>query len=235
MVLTPGFLAAASEGLQTILVHPNGAVEFGMPGVGGKVQQVRIEFGLPSIAASGRTREGAVRRSQWETNGIRYTQTVLWKGTPTNAPVEASPVLLIEIEGLNTATEYREATASLSLHINGRPLELELRAGAVYDATRPDSAPLAALEVPESGIKAARGRTLQFYGFMPPSINGSMTLKWPLGTLAKGSLEWLHDLELQQVLREAARKPQPDPKAPKLLFSEETPRRDHPGTEGSAG
>lgn len=226
MVLTPCFLAAASEGPQTILVHPNGVVEFGMPGVGGKVQQVRVEFGLPSTPAFGRAREGAVRRSQWETNGIRYTQTVLWKDTPTNAPVEASPVLLIEIEGLNTATEYREATASLSLQINGRSLELELRAGAVYDATRPDSAPLAVLEIPESGIKAARGKTLHFCGFMPPSINGSMTLKWPLGTLAKGSLEWLHDLELQQALREAARRPQAEPKAPKLHFTEEAPGRD---------
>jgi hypothetical protein len=89
-------------------------------------------------------------------------------------------VVLINIEGENTNPEYTDAFASLSIRKQGECLSLQLTNGILLAQHANFHLTLGALEVPESGIKAAEGKRLEFYGAMPPSIKGGMTLKLPL-------------------------------------------------------
>src|SRR5512138_2120086 len=65
-----------------------------------------LDFGLPKVTALRRWRDNGALRSEWMTNGIRYTQTMLVAavqrevgGVQTDIP--AVPVLLVNIEGEN--------------------------------------------------------------------------------------------------------------------------------------
>ncbi len=61
---------------------------------------------------------------------------------------------------------------------------------------------LAALDIPESGIRVAHGQALRFSGNIPPSLKGSMTVKVPVGRLSPGTQAIaLADLDFEEAFR----------------------------------
>jgi hypothetical protein len=172
---------------------------------------VVFRFGLPQVPEEKRWEEKGVLRTQWLTNGVRYTQTVLLTEASLPSAVASSnplPILLVNIEGDNTSGEYTEAAAELAVEIDGKPQSLLLQAGLVWRVAGETRSLLGALEIADSGIKEPRGDRLKFSGNMPPSLKGSMTLKIPRRPLAEQeSPDWLTDLEFDAALRRVLREP----------------------------
>ena len=160
-------------------------------------QTIVLNLGLPQIPAAKLWREGEALRGLWVTNGILYTQTTLLIG----APAGSNAVLLVNVEGENTNSQYSEARAELVFELNGQRQELELKDGFVWRRKGDGRSLLGALEISESGVKVPQGQRLQFSGNMPPSQKGSMTLKIPLlGIDGEAAAERLKDIEFEAEL-----------------------------------
>lgn len=170
-----------------------------------------LRLGLPPMSATKLWREGEALHGLWVTNGIRYTQTTLlggatWGGNHNDGKGSSVPVLLVNIEGENTNSEYAEAMAALVFELAGKPQELELQAGLVWRRKGGTKFLVGALEVPESGVKVARGERLCFAGNIPPSLKGSMTLKIPLEPLPnQAAVDALQDMDFEKELRRTAK------------------------------
>ncbi len=187
-----GKVVVAPGGSTTVHLNPEGAEE-----------EVVFKFGLPSVPAAKMSRENRIIRGLWVTNGIRYTQTVMVRelGLHQETPDQNTAVLLVNIHGQNTNTEYAEATAELVLELAGRRQQLELNDGLVWWVSSGKRRLLGALEIPDSGVKTASGDTLKFAGNIPPALQGSMTLKLPMEPFDSAAAEILRDIDFDAELR----------------------------------
>lgn len=143
----------------------------------------------------------------WLKHGIRYTQTVLLTTTEGESPgASGSDVLLVQLTGENTASEYTDANAGLRVEFSGHPLPLHLESGLVRWVAG-DAAPvLAAINVPAEGVDATEGDALGFHGHMPPGTSGAMTIKIPLDRIQGEAAEnALRDLEFDEQFRKVRR------------------------------
>ena len=177
-------------------------------------QPLRFIFGLPPQPPVRRWLENEavpICRTSWEQNHIRYTQTVLVtrlsEGDLLPGGVLATDaVLLVNLFGENTATEYTVATAAFAVQAGDQTLEVEWRDGFVHLAGPKNTPPLAWVDIPSGGIAGTRGARLRFQGNLPPATTGSMTVKLPLAALdreeARQRLQDLnYDEEFQRVKR----------------------------------
>ncbi len=170
-----------------------------------------FRFGFATNTAAKVWHDGAALRRQWTISGIRYTQTVLRRDLPPRERLgEQLPrpgeVILINIQGENTNTEYTEARADLAVETGAKRSELELADGLVWEVQGATRRMLAALESPEPGVKTKRGEQLRFQGNMPPSEKGSMTLKVPLTELRDQDLESLSEIDFVESLAKALKR-----------------------------
>jgi hypothetical protein len=204
--MTLACLSGQNAGAQAIAVDQDGCVKGQFHCGKGPKQAVVFQFGLPTVPAETRSREHSVLRTLWVKNGVRYLQTVLVADGVSSATGQSRPVLLVNIEGDNTNPEYTEAFAELVVETGGKRQLLELNGGFVWCVAGESRSLVGALEIPESGIKVARGEALKFYGSIPPSLKGAMTFKIPLEPLVgTEAADWLLDLEFEGALRRALR------------------------------
>jgi len=152
---------------------------------------------------------------QFDHNGIRYTRLNFL--TPPElriAPPDTNHsgtnqvgVLMIQLVGENTSSEYTDAAVSLSLEIDNQPLELELSAELLRGRWKDDWIVLGAINVPAEGIeRSTDSHLLKFRGHMPPGTSGSMTIKIPMLCMDdRPNLDWLIDLEFDEELRRLKR------------------------------
>jgi hypothetical protein len=171
-------------------------------------------FGLPAGPATQRELESGklpIVRTQWEHNGIRYTQTVLLtrlkpEGLFSEGTLPTDSVLVVQITGENTASEYTEATAEFGVRAEGRTLDLELCDGRVRAIGAGEADLVAVIDVPATGIAGARGNGLRFRGSMPPGTSGAMTIKIPLAPLNDAAaMSRLSELEFDEEFRRVKR------------------------------
>lgn len=210
IVVSAILVCLATPGAEPIVFYEDGSVGGCFPTVPGEAV---FRFGLPAGKALKSWREGGALRRLWVKDGVQYTQTVLTtpfaagpnKGNPTAAD---RFVLVIQVEGVNTNADYTEATAELELETGRSTRPIELKGGLLRYGNPPEQERvLGAFEIPESGVKVSKGRKLRFQGNMPPSINGSMTLKLPLFKLdqVEGAAEALIDLLFEEEFRRAVK------------------------------
>lgn len=202
----------------TIRVHANGSTTVPTNGVTrwleavrrSEARQVLFDFGLPSQGAERRWREDdrlPVFWTRWEKDGIRYTQTVLLTRLAEGdlLPGGKSPsdaVLMVQLAGENTDSEYREATATFSVRVAGQLLDLELNDGLAYVLEPKRRSILAAVDVPAGGAAGTNGTVLRFEGNMPPGTTGAMFLKFPASPIEDAeALEQLKYLDFDEQLR----------------------------------
>lgn len=169
-----------------------------------------INLGLPAHPPETRWQEtdgSPILHTQWLTNGIRLTQTVfatrLTNASPgTKTPPLSIPLLIVHVLGENLTNVYTEATAALSLELNGQPVDLLLNSGLVHHVVDSEKVAFAALDIPAEGVADLEGKVLRFRGDMPPGTSGSMTLKIPLQPVERME-DWhaLQDLEFDIELR----------------------------------
>jgi hypothetical protein len=200
-------------------------------------QQVQFHFGLPQTPPQQRWLEEEklpICHTRWESNGIRYTQTVLVTALgegPLGTGFTSNSVLLVHLEGENTRTEYTEARAAFAVMLDGKARRLELRDHSLIQRVSEEGRRVlvGALDIPAEGIRTKAGLALHFEGNIPPSLKGSMTVKIPLGTLAgEKSIGQLEDLEFDRELRRVIRAWKAQTKAspahhPPVLFQESRP------------
>jgi hypothetical protein len=147
--------------------------------------------------------------TQWEQNGIRYTQTVLvtrlGEGSPLRGGALAEDaVLLIKLLGENTATEYTAAQAAFEVRIAGRALDLVLSNDVACWAAQSAKTPLAVVDIPSGGVDSAKGTRLRFLGNMPPGTSGFMTIKIPAFALdTEARIEQVRNLEMADEIQRA--------------------------------
>lgn len=206
--------------VRPIAVHTDGTVT--SPGTGAASQfsahrqaaSIRYSFGLPTSPPTERKLEEdslPVFRTEWDSDGIRYTQRVLLTSLATNlvatAPTAAEDaVLMVQIHGHNTASEYTNAQALFAVQIEDRPLLLELRGNLIYAVNTNTAALLAVVEVPGEGVATTNGLQLRFRGHMPPGISGAMTLKLPLSKLEnQAAIDRVADLDFDEELKRVKR------------------------------
>jgi hypothetical protein len=227
LALLPLLVAASAfpaSPTNTIAIYPDGsltlpALPFGTgpgPRPPGNVRGeppplLRWHFGLPRVWPERRWLEDEsvpLFHTAWVSNGIRYTQKVLVTSLGATdlalAPAVApETVVLVQINGLNTNSEYTLAQAAVSVELAGRPLDLHLREGLVFATGKAGPARLlAALDIPGEGIAATNGLQLRFQGNMPPGTSGAMTVKIPLGPLAdQKTISRLQDLDFEEEVR----------------------------------
>src|SRR4029077_20147658 len=122
-------------------------------------RQVRYNFGLPQKTPERRWMENdtlPISHSQWESNGIRYTQTVLLSrlegGDLSLATAAPDSVLLVQIKGENITNEYREASAAFAVYSGASPTTLELREGFAYAIGTGLPVLLGAIDIAGEGI-----------------------------------------------------------------------------------
>lgn len=171
---------------------------------------LRFQFGLPAKPPTKRWLEEdglPICHSQWEQDGIRYTQSVLLtrladgdlqpggKTAPDN-------VLLVQLVGENTASEYTEAKAALSFHRGDQTVPLALNDNLIQEIGPSEKICLGAIEIPSGGVAETEGSQLRFRGHMPPGTSGAMTFKLTLGTLnGEKALERLHFMDFTEESR----------------------------------
>jgi hypothetical protein len=181
---------------------------------GAAFASVGYDFGLPTHRPIRQWRDASelpVYHARWEQGGIRYTQTVfltrLELANPETGMLrDIKEVLLVQLVGENFTSEYADAAAAFALEIGGRPVELELREGMVYQTDEGASELIAAVDVAAEGIASSSGTRLRFRGHMPPGTSGSMTVKILGAPLERE--DWiirLQDLEFDEALRRAKR------------------------------
>lgn len=211
----------ATVAVPKIVFHTNGGVSGELIPGPGPAQRTVFRFGLPAGPPTRTWTEGPALRRLWVTNGIHYTQTVLLRPfSGTNL------VLLVNVHGQNTNPEYTEAAAELELECSGELQHLELARGLLWQSNRSGLVVLGAFHIPETGIKVERGPRLLFHGNMPPSENGSMTLKLPLFALrdverAEPLIDLAFEEEFRRAMRESERSNSKPP--PVLVFAENDP------------
>jgi len=218
MLLSRTGNAATDSPDHAVLVKSDGSVvipvvaECSSPGATNS--SMRLTFGLPQNAPVRRWLEDdalPVCRSVWETNGIRYTETVLVTrritGEWTNSnPPTAEAVVMVQIFGENFANDYAAAGAHLAIERAGAPLPLELRDDLVFSTSGASDNFLAALEIPASGIVNTNGLRLDFHGNIPPGNTGAMVVKFPLAPPSReDEIEQLRDLQFDQELQRVKR------------------------------
>lgn len=174
-----------------------------------KARRVRFDFGLPRKAPERRWLEDdtlPICHTLWEKDGIRYTQTVLVTrfgagDLPASGEPAADSVLMVQVVGENFTNDYTEATAELTVEVEGKALNLELRNDLIFSMETNASVFLVAIDVPASGIASTNGQQLRFQGNMPPGNTGAMTIKWPF-TPPKGEpeIDRLRDLQFSEEL-----------------------------------
>lgn len=150
-----------------------------------------------------------IHTTTWLKNGIQYTQTVLLT-TLDEEPAGAAimDVLLVQLTGENTASEYTDADATLEVELAGRPLPLRLESGLVGTpgGGGGEHVVIAAIGVPAEGVEATDGEELRFHGHMPPGTSGAMTVKIPLGPVdGEASENALLDLVFDEQFRKVRR------------------------------
>ena len=210
---------AADPSPPTVLIHADGSVVVSMATVTEAETERpavlrQFSFGLPSTSPTRRGLEDEklpIGRTQWEKDGIRYTQIVLLTrlGLGELMPggkLADDSVLMVQVTGENAASEYSEATAEFSVRSGGRARELELREGRVYAVGAGETVAWAVVDVPATGIAGTKGSALRFRGVMPPGTSGAMTLKIPLAkALDEEAVKRLFDLEFDDEFRRVKR------------------------------
>ena len=216
----PASGAAVDPSPPAVQIHPDGSVSIvthasaSVPGRTPEPVSCRYTFGLPQTAPTLRRLEDEklpIARTQWETNGIRYTQVVLVTRLGSGEFVASETltedaVLMVQVVGENTASEYAEATASFSVEAGGRSREIELRDDRVCEVGREAALLLAVVDVPPTGIGSTRGPALRFRGHMPPGTSGAMTVKIPVNPLqGDEALRRLRELDFDEEFRRVKR------------------------------
>lgn len=216
----PALAGSNASSPATVEVHADGGIS-SLP-VSGGAKHSRLSFELPPGAFTNFTKEGEVIRRFWVNKGIQYTQTAFITAVKvhTDAKQEETAVLMAQISGLNTNSQYAEAWCALGFKVGNQWERLELKDDVLWLSVGGSNIPLAVLEVPSSGVKNHEGTLLRFSGNMPPSEKGALTLKIPLHEDVKTeTVEALKDVEFSQELRRAARE-QPareSPRKPRLI------------------
>jgi hypothetical protein len=206
---------------------------------------MRFEFGLPKMPATRMWRDGEVLRAVWVTNGVVYTETafvgfVQLNSEEPGAAARSSPVLLVNIRGENTNSEYSEAHSELAFETGGKRQQLELKNGFLWRTGDERRLLVGALEIPAPGVKIPQGEVLRFEGNMPPSEKGSMTLKISVEALqGENAADRLSEVEFEAELRRALKSPGKTPAVPshaRLVFAHEDreseAKREIGGTSG---
>jgi hypothetical protein len=197
-----------------ITVHADGSitrvVSGGDASSAGRPRTIRYQFGLPAKPPVQRWLEQGslpICHSRWEQDGIRYTQSVLLTRLadgalePGGMPA-ADSVLLVQLVGENTASEYTEAKAALGITRGEQILRLELNENLVQEVGAGGKTFLGAIEIPAGGVAAAEGWQLRFHGSMPPGTSGAMTFKYPLTELSgEKALDPLRFMDFTEELR----------------------------------
>jgi hypothetical protein len=206
-------------------LHANGSLSGPFAFTDATDRSLTLRFGFPAGDALSMWRDGSALRGLWVSNAVEYRQTVLLTDLKQiNALTNSTAhlVLLVNIEGYNTNSEYAEAAIGFSVEAQGKSQCLKMNGDELTLSRDGQKHFLALLEVPESGVKVDTGERLQFYGNMPPMIKGSMTLKVPLwAPLEKQQVEALRDLEFDAVVRTGAKGPAADEWKRRLRMSKE--------------
>jgi hypothetical protein len=177
-----------------------------------------LSFGLPHGQPAKCWCEGQLLRQLWVTNGIQYTQSVFLAALPVPGITNPVPLLVVEVRGVNTNSEYAEAFAGVRLQSKRQSDELELKEGLVWRKIGEKQLVLGVLEVPGPGIKVSKGTELRFSGNMPPAERGSLCLAVPLQVVVKPQeIELLRDFDFQAEIRKAAKSTSPS--SSRLKFS----------------
>lgn len=169
---------------------------------------LRFKFGFETMPAARVWFEGAALRREWNTNGIRYTQTLLITDLPASSGQNPRQVLLVNVRGENTNSEYAQAHADLAVEMDDKARELELKDSLVWCRLPEGRKVLAALEIPAPGVRETKGLVLHFQGNMPPSERGSFTLKVPLQEIQPTeAAERLAEIDFVEASAKAVKKP----------------------------
>jgi len=218
-VLLGGLFAASAKdagaGASPVIVHSNGVITATLTRTNssqtpGKPSVATFDFGLPPAPPQRRWMDDEklpVLRTQWEWRGVRYIQTVMVSRLAEGdlnpgGQMPEDAVLWVNVYGENLATEYMLATASFAIRMGGRILPLELRGNMIYAAEGATNSLVGIIDIPSSGVVCTNGMKLCFEGNIPPSNNGSMTLKLPLGKLnTPKDVERLAEMEFEDELR----------------------------------
>lgn len=227
---------------EPVVVGADGTIRLHLPQKKAPPVAASFRFGLPACNPAKLWRENDVLHGLWETNGLRYRQTVLMTASPDRngsplSPEDGKSILLVNIEGENTNADYAQASAALEMTAAGERQQLELVDGRIWRGEGSDRSVLAGFEIPESGIKVSKGQVLHFAGNMPPSLKGSMTLKLPLDSQVNdASADRLADLDFEtEVRRVAASRSGVDvPREVQLVFAFEQSQNDQPSTQSGA-
>jgi hypothetical protein len=227
----------AQAGGRRFVVNVDGTVSrvAGASGSSAEPESARhfdFAFGLPAGGPIRRWVEDdclPIMNSEWELDGIRYTQTVLLTSLSPEDPRTQSPetnakaVLMVRIVGKNIAQEYRLARAVLSVVAADRPVPVVLRDGWLL--AEPDNASgavpattgarvgevngeslLAAVEVQGAAQGTQENGKVHLAGNMPPGTDGFMVLRIPMvPPVHADDLERLRNLEFDAELRRAKR------------------------------
>jgi hypothetical protein len=203
----------------TVLIHSDGSISCHVACAfiesATKPKMVTFHFGLPAIPYEKRWQEAddkPIFYSSWLDNGIRYIQTVFTTISQTNNPIQnpaqqTPNLLIVNIMGQSITNQYAEASAALKITFGPTNTQhLVLKDCVVNLKSDTELRPFAFLEVPAEGIAESKGYQLQFFGNMPPSISGSMTLKMPLtGNLTTTDWEALRDKDFSEELEKVKR------------------------------
>lgn len=174
----------------------------------------RYSFGLPAGPPQRRWLEAGdlpISHTQWETNGIRYLQTVLMTFLndgdvkDTNSG-RTDSVLLVRIMGESLTNQYAPAEAALRVRIGEDATRLELSNLVVYATPHQQSIPLAVLDISPSAVHTNVGHQLHFQASIPPGTSGSMVIKIPAtGVRDELTLNRLLDLDFERELQRVNR------------------------------
>jgi hypothetical protein len=213
-----GFSAqpALSSSQREVRVHADGSLTGVADAIGcsapgrTSTNTTRYSFGLPEGPPQRRWLEAdhlPICHTQWETNGVRYLQTVmltrLEEGDLSATQVgSVDSVLLVRIMGESLTNQYASAEAALAIHEGECATRLELTNLVVY--ARPDKLPIpfAVLDISPSGIDTTAGTQLHFRGNIPPATSGSMVIKIPAVQVRdEPTLNRLLDLDFERELQ----------------------------------
>jgi hypothetical protein len=193
-----------ADGSISRVVRDDEAVSAGRP------RTIRYQFGLPAKPPAQRWLEQdalPICHSRWEQDGIRYTQSVLLTrlaggDLEPRGITAADSVLLVQLVGENTASEYTEAKASLGITRGEQILRLELNENRVHEVGAVGKTFLGAIEIPSGGVAVTEGLQLRFHGNMPPGTSGAMTFIFPLTELnGENVLDSLRFMDFTEELR----------------------------------
>lgn len=150
-----------------------------------------------------------VRSLHWQEGSIIYALTwfFLNPDDERHAPSPPCRVLMIQLTGENTGSEYANASATLTILQNEKELPLQLDRELLTAPAGDQRISLGAVRVASEGIERTSHPTrLAFHGHMPPGTSGAMSVRIPTSRLdQRTDLEWLMDLEFDDELRRLQR------------------------------